>query len=157
MVEVVIRRKRVRDIPRASVPSIGAWRASRPDRFDPHHHRRRAAKSALERDRFVVLRAEGIEGIAEASLLAHTLTDLDHDLRVLLQEALCVLAALTELFTLIGEPRAGLLDDRHLHTEVEQRTFTADALAVHDVELGLPERRCDLVLDDLDPSAGADH
>ena len=37
-----------------------------------------------------------------------------------------------------------------------QRALPADALAVHDVELGLAERRADLVLDDLDPGAVAD-
>ena len=35
--------------------------------------------------------------------------------------------------------------------QVEQVAFPADAAIVHQVELGLPERRRDLVLDDLAP------
>ena len=40
--------------------------------------------------------------------------------------------------------------------EVEQRALAGDALAVHDVELGLLERRRHLVLDDLDAHPVAD-
>ncbi len=40
-----------------------------------------------------------------------------------------------------------------LDTHVDERAFLADALAVENVELGLLERRRDLVLDDLDASA----
>ncbi len=43
-----------------------------------------------------------------------------------------------------------------LHAHVDQAALTADAHAVEDVELGLLERRGDLVLDDLDPGAVAD-
>ena len=64
---------------------------------------------------------------------------------------------LTELFALVGEPGAGLLHDAEVDADVEQGTFAADSLAVHDVELGLPERRGDLVLHDLHPGAVADH
>ena len=40
--------------------------------------------------------------------------------------------------------------------QIEQLARLGDALAVHDVELGLLERRRDLVLDDLDARAAAD-
>ena len=47
----------------------------------------------------------------EARRQQHLVTDLDHDLGVLDEECLGVLPALAELFTLVGEPGAGLLDD----------------------------------------------
>ena len=67
-----------------------------------------------------------------------------------------VLAALAEALAVVGEPGAALLDDPVLDAEVEQVAFARDALAVHDVELGLAERRRHLVLDDLDARAAAD-
>ena len=94
--------------------------------------------------------------VADAGGHPQLLGDLDHDLRVVGEEALGVLPALAELLALVGEPRPGLLDDAHVDGEVEHRTLAADALAVHDVELGLAERRGDLVLDDLHPGARPD-
>jgi two-component system cell cycle sensor histidine kinase/response regulator CckA len=47
------------------------------------------------------------------------------------------------------KPRALLVDDAQFDGEVEQRAFARNALVVHDVELGLAERRRDLVLHDL--------
>ena len=88
--------------------------------------------------------------------LADPLGDLDHDLGVLGQERLGVLPTLAELLALVGVPGARLLDDAEVDADVEQRALAADALAVHDVELGLPERRGHLVLHDLDPGAVAD-
>src|SRR5262245_23630201 len=85
------------------------------------------------------------------------LGDLHHDLGILGEEVLRVLTTLTQLLAVVGEPRAGLLDELELHAHVEQRTFAADALAVHDVELALPERRSDLVLHHLHTRAVADH
>src|SRR5207249_2021584 len=66
------------------------------------------------------------------------------------------LAALAEARLLEGEPRAGLVDDAHRDTDIEQATLLRDAFAVHDVELGDAERRRDLVLHDLDSHAVAD-
>ena len=86
----------------------------------------------------------------------HLLADLEHHVDVLGEERLHVLPALAELLTLVGEPGARLLDDAEIHGDVEQRALTADALAVHDVELGLLERRRGLVLHDLHPHAVAD-
>src|SRR4051812_17088870 len=77
--------------------------------------------------------------ILDADLLADLLADLDHHVDVLGQERLRVLPALAELLTFVGEPRARLLHDAELDADVEQRALAADALAVHDVELGLPE------------------
>ena len=67
--------------------------------------------------------------------------DLDHHVEVLGEELLHVLAALAELLAFVGEPRTRLLHDAEVDGDVEQRALAADALAVHDVELGLLERR----------------
>ena len=56
----------------------------------------------------------------------------------------------------IAEPGARLLDQAGLDAEVEDFADLADALAVHDVELDLLERRRDLVLDHLHPGGVAD-
>ena len=48
------------------------------------------------------------------------------------------------------------MDDVQLHSQVHQLPVLGDALAVHDVELGLPEGGRDLVLDDLGAGAVAD-
>src|SRR5450759_4418994 len=78
------------------------------------------------------------------------------ELRVVAQVVLRGLAALSEALLAAREPRAGLGDDAFLDTEVEQRTLLGDALAVHEVELGLAERRSHLVLDDLGAHPVAD-
>src|SRR5690606_37111546 len=93
---------------------------------------------------------------AQSELLANTRLDFGRDLLVLLQEGLCVLAALAEADIAVGEPSAGLVDDVGLHAEIDQQPGMADPLVEHDVELGLPERRSDLVLDDLDAGAVPD-
>src|SRR4029079_3097896 len=68
-----------------------------------------------------------------------------------------VLLARPDLVALVGVPSAGLADQARLHADVDQATLAADALAVHDVELGLLERRSRLFLDALDPGGVADH
>src|SRR6185295_19520176 len=52
---------------------------------------------------------------------------------------------------------AGLLDDVLLDAEIDDLTFSRDADAVEDLELGSLERRRDLVLDDLDARFAPDH
>src|ERR1700677_100129 len=93
---------------------------------------------------------------ANAKLLLDLLLDLVGHLGVLHQEAANILLTLAELLTLVGEPGTGLSDKALVHTHIDQRAFPADASAVEDVELGLLERRRDLVFDDLDPGAVAD-
>ena len=56
----------------------------------------------------------------------------------------------------VAEPGARLLDQAGLDAEVEDLADLGDALAVHDVELDLLERRRDLVLDDLHAGGVAD-
>src|SRR5262245_12548137 len=63
------------------------------------------------------------------------------DVGVLLQELLGVFAALTQAFTAVGEPGAGLFDDPLVNGEIEEVPCARDAFAVHDVELGLAKRR----------------
>ena len=75
---------------------------------------------------------------------------------MLVEERLGVAAALPEPLLAVGEERAGLGDDVVLDAVVEQAARGRDALAELDVELGLLERRRDLVLDHLDPDAVAD-
>src|SRR5215218_6833498 len=95
-------------------------------------------------------------GLADAGGSPHLLGDLDHDLGVLGEERLGVLPALPELLALVRVPGTRLLHEAEVDAEVEHRALAADALAVHDVELGLLERWGDLVLDDLHPRAVAD-
>ncbi len=89
-------------------------------------------------------------------LLADPLLDRLGHLRVVAQELLGVLASLADPGAVVGEPGAGLLDDVGLDAEVDQLAHLADALAVHDVELDLLERRRHLVLDHLDAGLVAD-
>ncbi len=67
-----------------------------------------------------------------------------------------VLASLAEPLVAVGEVRARLLDDLPVEPDVEHRALPGDPVAVDDVELGLLERRRDLVLHHLDADAVAD-
>src|SRR5690349_24897303 len=75
---------------------------------------------------------------------------------MLAQERGRVLSPLPEALVAEAEVRAGLLHDLPLEAGVENRSFPGDPRAVDDVELGLLERRRDLVLHDLDANAVAD-
>src|SRR4029453_19034228 len=79
--------------------------------------------------------------------------DLAGQVWVVLEEHAGVLAPLAEADLAEGKPRAGLLDDLLGDSEIDQVTFFRDAFAVEDVELGGPERRSDLVLDDAQARA----
>src|SRR3974390_32080 len=72
------------------------------------------------------------------------------------QIGLGVLAALTDSLALVGEPRAGFLDDTRLNAEVDQLTALRHAFAVHDVEIDHLEWWRHLVLDYLDTRLVAD-
>src|SRR5512133_1864780 len=76
--------------------------------------------------------------------------DLLGHVRVLAQERGCVLAALAEPLVTEAEVRARLRHDLPLEPRVEHGAFPGDTRAVDDVELGLLERRRNLVLDHLD-------
>src|SRR4051812_7853027 len=66
-----------------------------------------------------------------------------------------VLPTLAEPLVVEAEVRARLLHDLAVETRLEHRALPGDALAVDDVELGLLERRRDLVLNDLHAHAVA--
>src|SRR5205814_4883473 len=72
--------------------------------------------------------------------------DAGRNVRVGSEEILGRLATLAEARLAGREPGAGLGDDIHGHTDVQQAALAADALAIHHVELGDTERRRDLVL-----------
>src|SRR5262245_2892447 len=91
----------------------------------------------------------------EAQFLSDLFLDRLECRRVVLQELLDVLAALTQTLAAEREPRAALLDDLLVDRQIEQVALARDALAVHHVELGFAEGRRDLVLDDLDPRAAS--
>src|SRR5438552_13568173 len=69
-------------------------------------------------------------------LAANLVLDLGGDLLVGLQEVARVLSSLSEPRLTIVEPRSGLGQDASCNAHVEQPAFAADALVVHDVELG---------------------
>src|SRR5205814_1113451 len=82
--------------------------------------------------------------------------DLLGDLYVLVEERLGVVAALAEALVSVGEERPGLCHDVVLDPEVDQAPRRRDPPAELDVELGLAERRGDLVLHDLHADPVAD-
>src|SRR5260370_23600451 len=83
--------------------------------------------------------------------------DLGGHVGIGLEEGLRVFAALAEALAVIREPGAGFLDDAGLDAEIEDLAHLGDALAIHDVELDLLERRRQLVLHHLDAGGVADH
>src|SRR5205814_4343486 len=90
------------------------------------------------------------------SAAADRVLDPPGDVGVLLEVELGVLPALADPHALIAEPGARFLDQSGLDPEVEDLADLGNALAVHDVELDLLERRSDLVLDDFDARRVAD-
>src|SRR5579883_434668 len=83
--------------------------------------------------------------------------DVLRDLGVLLQESSRVLLALPDALALVAVPGARLLDEAVQHAELDELALLGDAGAVHDLELGLAERRGHLVLHDLDARQRARH
>src|SRR5262249_32176747 len=79
------------------------------------------------------------------------------DVFIIFQELADVFASLAYALALVAEPGAGFLHDVAVHGQIHQVALTGDALAVHDVEFGFPERCRGLVLDDFDLGAVADH
>src|SRR5262245_55525550 len=86
----------------------------------------------------------------EPEFLAHAILNRLIDVRILAQELLRVFTALTETLAGVRKPRAALFDDALVDREVEEIAGFGNPFAVHDVELGFPEGRCDLVLHHLD-------
>src|SRR5262249_42191974 len=82
--------------------------------------------------------------------------DLLRHVWMLAQERGRVLPSLSEPLVAEAEVGAGLGDDLPLQRSIEDGALPGDPRAVDDVELGLLERRRDLVLDHLDADAVAD-
>ena len=82
--------------------------------------------------------------------------DVVGQLRVVPQELLGVVAALAQADIAVVEPCTALLDDAQLDAQIDQFAHLGNALAKHDVELGLTERRCHLILHDLGTGVVAD-
>src|SRR5438477_6978363 len=79
----------------------------------------------------------------------HVILYLLKDYWLILQSLLCVLATLAEPLALIREPRTTLFNYAIVRREIEQVAFLRNAFAVHDVELGLAERRRDFIFRDF--------
>src|SRR5690606_29073854 len=80
-----------------------------------------------------------VDGVSDPELLEDLLLQLVGQVGIVVQEAARVLLALTQLVALVGVPSTGLADQPGLDAHVDEPTLAADALAVHDVELGLLE------------------
>src|SRR5688572_30838439 len=78
------------------------------------------------------------------------------NLRTSLQEIASVVLALADALTVVAVPGTGLLDDALGRAHVDDFAFARNAEPVHDFELGLTERRRDLVLDHFDARLVAD-
>src|SRR5262245_45595541 len=140
---------------RAGVTANSTHPHGRAPRRTGHGTRLRAARgrSALDVDRFVfggdVDLDVALGRVLDADRTTDLVADLHHEVEVLGEEGLRVLAPLPELLALVGEPGARLLHDAEVDTGVEQRALAADALAVHDVTLRLFEWRRNFVLHHL--------
>src|SRR5262249_9006965 len=93
----------------------------------------------------------------QTGILSHRSLNLAGDVRVFLEKLLGVLASLTNALAVVREPGAGFLHDAGFDAEIDQFAGLGDALAVHDVEFNLFERRSELVLDHLHAGLIADH
>src|ERR1041384_7211570 len=96
-------------------------------------------------------------GAGGAGLLADLALDLARQRRVFLQEVARVVLALAEPVAVVDVPGARLLQHAVQHADLQHLALARDAVAVEDVELGVPERRRHLVLHHLDAGLGADH
>src|SRR5579863_4806565 len=72
-----------------------------------------------------------------------------HHILIVFEELAGNFAALLDLLAFIAEPRTRLLQDVIVDRQIEQIAFARNAFPVKDIELGLTERRCNLILNDL--------
>src|ERR1044071_5488819 len=93
----------------------------------------------------------------KTELHLHVAINLSQCFRILTQGHFCIFTALTQPFAFVREPGATLLHRSLSHSEIEQITFTRNALAIHDVEFTLAERRRNFVLCHLYFGAIANH
>src|ERR1700730_2471025 len=142
-----------------SPPCATAERSSRPRNSARLKSRRAssamARRSSFEAGLFRRRRLRAARGDADA--LANPVLDLQRQGRALAQVVACVVLALPDPVAVVAVPGAGFIDDPVLAAQVDHLAFARNALAVQDVEVGLLERRRDLVLDPLDLGRGSDH
>src|ERR1700684_3223299 len=93
----------------------------------------------------------------DAGILPDGRFDFCRDVGIGLEESFAVLATLADALAVVGEPGAGFFHDAGLDAEIDQFAVLGDALAIHDVEFDLLERRRQLVLDHLYAGLVADH
>src|SRR5689334_4165395 len=131
---------------RASYPLRAAGRtpAARPESGSFH------LGSIIGRRSLLLGRRRRRRTALEAQRGADLAFDLRRQLRVVLEELLGVVAALSEPGLTVGEEGARFLHQVLLHAEVQQASLARDSLSVLDVELGLAERGRDFVLHDFD-------
>src|SRR5436190_13732797 len=94
---------------------------------------------------------------SDQQLVAQLLVDLVRHVRMLLEEHAGVVLALADALALVAVPGARLLDHVVQHPELDDLALARATLAVENLELGLAERRRELVLHDLHAGLGADH
>ena len=88
---------------------------------------------------------------------ANLVLDLARHFRTLFQEDARIVLALADTLAVVAVPGARFFDDLCFDAEVDDLALARRAFSVQDVEVRFPERRRDLVLDDLDAGLGADH
>src|SRR3954453_11585869 len=86
---------------------------------------------------------------AVQELRAELRVDRRGDLRMFLEIEAGVVLALPDPLAVVAVPGAGFLDEVVIDAELDQLALARGAFAVEDLELRLPERRRDLVLDDF--------
>src|SRR5215212_2877809 len=106
----------------------------------------RCSEGASRSLRELFLAATVTRLLGRQELGADLLFDLAGDFLVLLEVRAGVVLALADAAALVGIPGTRLLDDALGTRHVDDLAFAGDALAVHDLELGLAERRGHLVL-----------
>ena len=92
-----------------------------------------------------------------SQLIHHLLSHFVGQLRIVIQELLDRITALTYVIALIGEPRATLLEDAHVGSRIDDLAYTVNALTEEYVKLSTTERRSHLVLDHTHTRHLADH
>ena len=80
---------------------------------------------------------------------SHLAIDVFEHFRIVFEIFEHSVSALTDLFVLIAEPAATLLDYALFNRKIKHATRVGDAASVHDIKLCDLERRCNFVLDNL--------
>src|SRR5699024_12072758 len=82
-------------------------------------------------------------------LYPYLLLDLGADLRIILQELLRVLTALSDPLAVIGIPRAALVHHGAFGSQIQDLSLSGDACTEHNIKLSLLQRRGNFILHNL--------